>query len=97
MQRSLMLSKVFLVGLALLIGGGLPCLAADIQIITTPELKKWLDADQKPFLVYTLSPVEFYEERIPGSVCIPTEQMKASRELPQNTDAPLVFYCKGPG
>lgn len=87
-----------LVGLALITGGNLPCLAAeDIQIITTPELKTWLDADQKPFLVYSLSPVEFYEERIPGSVCIPTEQMKSSRELPQNTDAPLVFYCLGPG
>jgi len=97
MPRSLVLTSVFLVGLTLLIGGSLPCLAADIQIITTPELKKWLEADQKPFLVYTLSTVEFFEERIPGSVCIPTEQMKSSRELPKNTDAPLVFYCLGPG
>ena len=97
MQRNIILSTVFLVGLILLVSGNLPCLAADIQIITTPELKKWLDADQKPFLVYTLSQVEFFEERIPGSVCIPTEQMKSSRELPQNTDRPMVFYCKGPG
>lgn len=97
MQRSLISTITFLVGLVLLIGGSLPCRAADIQTITTPELKKWLDTDQKPFLVYTLSPVEFYEERIPGSVCIPTEQMQSSRELPKNTDAPLVFYCKGPG
>lgn len=98
MQRSIILSTVFLVSLTLLVGGTLPCLAAEnIQIITTPELKKWLEADQKPFLVYTLSQVEFFEERIPGSVCIPTEQMKSSRELPQNTDRPLVFYCKGPG
>jgi rhodanese-related sulfurtransferase len=97
MPRSLIITAVFLVGLALLVGGSLPCLAADIQIITTPELKKWLDADQKPFLVYTLSPVEFYEERIPGSVCIPTEQMKTSRALPPEMDAPIVFYCQGPG
>jgi len=87
-----------LVGLALITGGNLPCLAADdIQIITTPELKTWLEADQKPFLVYTLSQVEFYEERIPGSVCIPTEQMQTSRELPPNMDTPVVFYCLGPG
>jgi rhodanese-related sulfurtransferase len=97
MQRIFALTSVFLLGLALLIGGSLPCLAGDIQIITTPELKKWLAASQKPFLVYTLSPVEFYEERIPGSVCIPTEQMKTSRELPTNMDTPTVFYCAGPG
>jgi rhodanese-related sulfurtransferase len=87
-----------LVSLALLVCSNLSCLAAgDIQIITTPELKKWLAAGQQPFLVYTLSPVEFYEERIPGSVCIPTEQMKTSRELPTNMDTPTVFYCAGPG
>jgi len=97
MQRNIILSTVFLVGLILLAGGSLSCLAADIQIITTPELKKWLEADQKPFLVYTLSQVEFYEERMPGSVCIPTEQMKTSRELPPSMDTPIVFYCKGPG
>ncbi|MBC2736139.1 MAG: hypothetical protein HF981_17405 [Desulfobacteraceae bacterium] len=97
MQRIFVLTSVFLLGLALLIGGSLPCLAGDIQIITTPELKKWLAAGQKPFLVYTLSPVEFYEERIPGSVCIPTEQMKTSRELPTSMDTPTVFYCAGPG
>jgi rhodanese-related sulfurtransferase len=97
MQRYTLFSIVFIVGLALLVGGSLPCPAADIQIITTPELKKWLDADQKPFLVYSLSRVEFYEERIPGSVCIPTEQMKASRELPRKMDTPIVFYCLGPG
>lgn len=97
MQRNFVLPSVFLVVLALLIGGSLPCRAADIQIISTPELKKWLDADQKPFLVYTLSQVEFYEERIPGSVCIPTEQMKSSRKLPPQMDTPMVFYCLGPG
>jgi len=97
MQRYTIFPIVFFVGLALLVGDSLPCRATDIQIITTPELKKWLDADQKPFLVYTLSQVEFYEERIPGSVCIPTEQMKSSRELPQKMDIPIVFYCLGPG
>jgi rhodanese-related sulfurtransferase len=97
MRHRIISPIVLLVGLVLIVGGSLPCPAADIQIITTPELKKWLDAGQKPFLAYTLSQVEFYEERIPGSVCIPTEQMKASRELPQKMDTPIVFYCLGPG
>jgi rhodanese-related sulfurtransferase len=87
-----------LLGLMLLVGGELPCQAQEqLQVITTPELKQWLASSQKPFLVYTLSEVEFYEERIPGSVCIPTEEMQTSRELPRQMDAPLVFYCLGPG
>ena len=98
MKHSGHLLPTILVSLALLVCSSLWCLAAeDIRIITTPELKKWLDAGQKPVLVYTLSQVEFYEERIPGSVCIPTEAMKASRELPRNMDTPIVFYCLGPG
>jgi len=98
MPRNRIFSTIFLVSLALLIGGNLPCLAAsDFQTITTPELKTWLKADQKPVLVYTLSQVEFFEERIPGSVCIPTEQIKTSPALPKNMNTPIVFYCKGPG
>ena len=97
MQRKLLFPFVSFIGLALLIGGTVPCLAADVQMITTPELKKWLDSEQKPALVYTLSQVEFFEERIPGSVCIPTEQMKTTQALPKSMDTPIVFYCKGPG
>jgi|GEM_PF-2952079 len=85
-------------GLVLFAASALPIPAAeDIRIIQTPELKKWLAADQKPILVYTLSRVEFFEKRIPGSVCIPYEQMTRSKELPQNMDTPMVFYCHGPG
>ena len=97
MQRTFLITFVSLIGLALLIGSNVPCRAADVQMITTPELKKWLEADQKPALIYTLSQVEFFEERIPGSVCVPTEQMKTSQALPKSMDTPLVFYCKGPG
>lgn len=85
-------------GLVLTAAGALtPLPADDFQIITTPQLKQWLASAQKPFLVYTLSQVEFYEQRIPGSVCIPTEEMQRSGALPENRDTPLVFYCHGPG
>jgi len=85
-------------GLALFVGSALPCMAAgDVQVISTQQLKKWLESSQKPVLVYTLSQVEFYEQRIPGSVCIPTEEMQNARELPQERDTPMVFYCHGPG
>ena len=75
-----------------------PSLAAEeFQVITTPQLKQWLASPQKPFLVYTLSQVEFHERRIPGSVCIPTEEMQRTDALPEKRDTPLVFYCLGPG
>jgi rhodanese-related sulfurtransferase len=85
-------------GLVLLVGSSQLCQAAEAyRIITTAELEEWLKADQKPFLVYTLSQVEFDEQRIPGSVCIPTEEMTSTDALPQRMDKALVFYCQGPG
>ena len=61
----------------------LPCQAAEsYRISTTPELQKWLAANQKPFIRYPSSQVEFYEQRIPGSVCIPTEEMSSTEILP---------------
>jgi rhodanese-related sulfurtransferase len=87
-----------LVGLVALMGNGSPCTAQEpYQVITTPQLKQWLTSNQKPLLVYSLSLVEFYEQRIPGSVCIPAEEMQNSRTLPPNLDQPMVFYCLGPG
>ena len=98
MRRRCFACLTMLIGLVLLMGSGSPCAAQEpIQVITTPQLKQWLASDQKPLLVYTLSQVEFYEQRIPGSVCIPAEEMHNSRELPQKLDYPMVFYCLGPG
>ncbi len=98
MLRYIWLTTTLLIGLTLLPGGGTNILAAEgFEVITTPELKEWLQADQKPFLAYTLSQVEFFEQRIPGSVCIPTEEMQNTRALPQDLNRPVVFYCKGPG
>ncbi len=75
-----------------------PAQAADgYKKISTADLKKWLDSAAPPTLIYSLSQVEFEEQRIPGSICIPMELMATSRELPSGKDQPLVFYCKGPG
>jgi hypothetical protein len=98
MRRRYYPCLTLLVGLVLLMGSGSPRAAQEpFQLITTPQLKQWLASNQKPLLVYSLSLVEFYEQRIPGSVCIPAEEMQNSRELPQKLDQPMVFYCLGPG
>ena len=73
-------------------------LAADgYRIIKTEELKKLLQSAASPTLIFSLSHMEYDEQRIPGSICIPMELMTTSADMPANKAQPLVFYCKGPG
>ncbi len=69
----------------------------DIKIITTDELKKMYDAKKDFLLINTLSPIEYAEERIKGSVNIPYSHLRSGQvKLPENKNKLLVFYCKGP-
>jgi len=69
----------------------------DIKIMTTDELKQIYDARKDFMLVNALSPIEYAEERIKGSVNIPYMHLKAgSAKLPDDKNKMLVFYCKGP-
>ena len=81
---------VMMIGLcAVLLMGALaiPAAADDgYKIISTPDLIEWLASE-----------VEYNEERISGSVCIPAEIMKDSDRMPRDRDTPIVFYCHGPG
>ena len=86
--------------LILFLGGmaGNPALAADgYKLIGTEELKTWMKSTTPPTLIYSLSQVEFEEQRIPGSICVPMELMRLSTDLPKSKKQPMVFYCKGPG
>ena len=67
------------------------------QIVTTVALKEWMASPAPPVLIYSLSQVEYEEQRIPGSICIPMELMQADTGLPSDKNRSLVFYCKGPG
>lgn len=67
------------------------------RTIDTLELKNWMNSAVKPTLIYSLSQVEYEEQRIPGSICIPAERMQEASNLPQDRGQALVFYCKGPG
>ena len=77
--------------------GGVALAADGYKLIGTEELKTWMKSSAPPTLIYSLGFVEFEEQRIPGSVCIPMELMAESTDLPRSKDQPLVFYCKGPG
>lgn len=64
--------------------------------INTLELKKWMDSEDKPILINSLSPIEFGESYIPGSICIPMELMQVSQLMPEDLNTPTVYYCYGP-
>lgn len=71
--------------------------AEDITTISTQELKAWMESADRPTLVFSLSEVEFREIHIPGSICITMELMETSERMPADRNAPIVFYCHGPG
>lgn len=68
-----------------------------VPFITTDELKEIYDAKADFLLINSLSPIEFAEESIAGSVNIPYSSLKDGKaRLPENKAKKLVFYCKGP-
>jgi rhodanese-related sulfurtransferase len=68
-----------------------------IPFVTTDELKRMLDAKEDLVLANALSPIEFAEERIAGSVNLPYDALRSGKAtLPQDRKKRLVFYCKGP-
>ncbi len=76
---------------------GLALAAGDFKFITTEDLKKKMDAGEKFLLVDALSPIEFDEMSIKGSVNIPSSRVKAGHPLlPADKGGLIVFYCKGP-
>ena len=70
---------------------------SSIPVITTDELKAIYDAKGDFLLINALSPIEFAEESITGSVNIPYSGLKSGKvTLPKNKGKKLIFYCKGP-
>jgi rhodanese-related sulfurtransferase len=71
--------------------------AKPIPFVTTDELKRMVDAKQDFVLADALSPIEFAEERIAGSVNLPSSAIRSgAAKLPADKGKKLVFYCKGP-
>jgi hypothetical protein len=66
--------------------------------LNTDELKILMAQEKQLVLINTLSPLEFRNRTIPGSVNVPYEHLKEgkSRDLvPRDPTVPLVFFCKG--
>ena len=68
-----------------------------VPFVTTDELKRALDAREDLVLADALSPIEFAEERIAGSVNVPYTALRSGKaRLPADKAKRVVFYCKGP-
>ena len=76
---------------------GVALAAGDFKFITTDELKQKMDAGESFVLINALSPIEFNEMAIKGSVNIPSSKFKAGHPmLPADKGSLLIVYCKGP-
>jgi len=70
--------------------------ADTITEVTTSELQTMLDFGKELMLVNTLSPLEFNDAAIPGSVNMPFEYLREGRStLPEDLATPILFYCQG--
>ena len=76
----------------LMLGLPLAAHAAKYQEIDTKGVKAMMDAGGV-LVVNPLTPIEFADEHIAGSVNIPIERLKQG--LPADKSKPIIFYCLG--
>ncbi len=81
--------------------GALPgpvfALVVDIPTIDADTLKYELYHGAPMVLANALSPIEFKDLTIRGSVNIPSSKVEDNPNLPEDKNILLVFFCKGPG
>ena len=71
--------------------------AQPVPFVGTDELKRMFDEKADYVLADALSPIEFAEESIAGSVNVPFEALKSGKvKLPADKSRRVIFYCKGP-
>ncbi len=71
--------------------------AQPVPFVGTDELKRMVDAKEDFVLADALSPIEFAEENIAGSINVPFEALKSGKvKLPADKAKRVIFYCKGP-
>lgn len=70
--------------------------AADFAVITTDELKKYVDQKENMVLVDARTPQEYQTAHITGAINIPEKGFdEAAKQLPTDRKTLLVFYCNG--
>ena len=77
--------------------GPVLAMVVDIPTIDADRLKYELYHGAPMVLANALSPIEFKDLTIRGSVNIPSSKVQGNPNLPADKDTLLVFFCKGPG
>ncbi len=72
-------------------------MVVDIPTIDADTLKYELYHGPPMVLANALSPIEFKDLTIRGSVNVPSSKVQGNPNLPEDKDTLLVFFCKGPG
>ena len=77
--------------------GGAAAEGEELKFVTTDELKAMMDQGADFLLINALSPIEFTQTKIKGSVNIPYGKLKQGKaKLPGSKTKKLIFYCMGP-
>ncbi len=77
--------------------GSVLAMVIDIPTIDADTLKYELYHGAPMVLANALSPIEFKDLTIRGSVNIPSSKVEGNPNLPEDKKTLLVFFCKGPG
>ncbi len=67
-----------------------------VDTIDRDALKEKLDSDDEFVLVNVLSPEQFEEQHIPGSINIPLDQVEEEFPARFDRDEKIVVYCASP-
>lgn len=71
--------------------------SAAIPTIKTKQLHTLWKSGEDMTIINTLSPIEFRDQAIPGSINLPYEYLKEGFvQLPADKGRMLVIYCQGP-
>lgn len=95
-----MISIVFvflLSGMGCLPANPLSAAVLDIPTIDAETVRHELYHGAPMVLANALSPIEFKDLTIRGSVNIPASRVTGNPNLPGDTNTLLVFFCKSPG
>lgn len=70
--------------------------AADFPVISTDELKNYVDQKENMVLVDARTPQEYRAAHIKGAINIPEKEFdEAAKQLPADKKTLLIFYCNG--
>lgn len=84
--------RICLLGLLVALVWTSPVFSAEPVEVTAGQVKDMMDAN-RAFVVFPLSPIEYNNLHIEGSVNIPIAKFPAG--LPEDKNRALVFYCLG--